>query len=120
MSAVCPQGHTSESTDYCDTCGAPMGAGATGAGAGAPGGAGGAVGAGTTPPPPPPGAPAGVACPHCGTGNVDGALFCEACGYDFTTGAMPRGAGAGPGGAGAGTAAAGGAGGSAAGPGIDL
>ncbi|MBX9246562.1 FHA domain-containing protein, partial [Actinotalea ferrariae] len=33
----------------------------------------------------------GVECPHCGTSNVAGALFCEACGYDFTTGAMPRG-----------------------------
>jgi hypothetical protein len=31
-------------------------------------------------------------CPNCGTDNVEGALFCEACGYDFTTGAMPRGA----------------------------
>jgi hypothetical protein len=32
-----------------------------------------------------------VTCPNCQTGNVSGALFCEACGYDFTTGAMPRG-----------------------------
>lgn len=92
MSAVCPQGHTSESTDYCDTCGAPIGAGAGGA-SGAGGGAAAGAGAATTPPPPPPGAPAGVTCPHCSTGNVDGALFCEACGYDFTTGAMPRGSG---------------------------
>ncbi len=29
-------------------------------------------------------------CPNCHTANADGALFCEACGYDFTTGAMPR------------------------------
>lgn len=95
MSAVCPQGHTSESTDYCDTCGAPIGAGAGGASGagGAGGGAAAGAGAATTPPPPPPGAPAGVTCPHCSTGNVDGALFCEACGYDFTTGAMPRGSG---------------------------
>ena len=25
--------------------------------------------------------------------NTPDALFCEACGYDFTTGALPRGAG---------------------------
>jgi hypothetical protein len=36
-------------------------------------------------------------CPHCQTENPDGALFCEACGYDFTTGAMPRDPTAGPG-----------------------
>jgi hypothetical protein len=35
-------------------------------------------------------------CPNCKTENPDGALFCEACGYDFTTGAMPRDASAGP------------------------
>ncbi|MCV2393049.1 FHA domain-containing protein [Actinotalea sp. M2MS4P-6] len=41
----------------------------------------------------PPG-PAGSSpeCPHCHTVNRPGALFCEACGYDFTTGALPRGA----------------------------
>jgi hypothetical protein len=33
-------------------------------------------------------------CPNCHTENAEGALFCEACGYDFTTGAMPRDAGA--------------------------
>jgi hypothetical protein len=36
-------------------------------------------------------------CPNCQTENPDGALFCEACGYDFTTGAMPRDPSAGPG-----------------------
>ena len=34
--------------------------------------------------------PAGQACPNCGTQNVADALFCETCGYDFTTGSMPR------------------------------
>jgi hypothetical protein len=29
-------------------------------------------------------------CPNCGTANDPGALFCEACGYDFTTGTLPR------------------------------
>ena len=29
-------------------------------------------------------------CPNCGTANSVDALFCENCGYDFTTGTMPR------------------------------
>jgi hypothetical protein len=50
---------------------------------GGPGASGGPGGA--------PAAPAtGLECPNCHTENADGALFCEACGYDFTTGAMPR------------------------------
>ncbi|WP_377536574.1 FHA domain-containing protein [Ornithinimicrobium tianjinense] len=30
-------------------------------------------------------------CPHCGALNVEDALFCESCGYDFTTGTPPLG-----------------------------
>jgi len=50
-------------------------------------------------PPPPTDAPtqaplqtsqAAQACPNCSTPNAADALFCEACGYDFTTGTMPR------------------------------
>jgi hypothetical protein len=37
-----------------------------------------------------PAAPAGTECPHCSAVNSPDALFCEACGYDFTTGSMPR------------------------------
>ncbi len=37
-----------------------------------------------------PAGPTTLECPNCHTENADGALFCEACGYDFTTGAMPR------------------------------
>jgi len=29
-------------------------------------------------------------CPNCAVANLADALFCEACGYDFTTGTMPR------------------------------
>ncbi len=29
-------------------------------------------------------------CPNCGAPNAPDALFCEACGYDHTTGSMPR------------------------------
>ncbi len=71
MSPVrCPDGHTSESTDYCDVCGAPIGSSSSPAAA-----------------PPAPVAP--TTCPHCGSPAAGGALFCENCGYDFTTGATP-------------------------------
>jgi hypothetical protein len=85
----CPAGHETTSLDYCDVCGVPVGASA---GAGAP-----------TPSPPPvpptrkspaaPVAPASAAapkrCPSCQDANPGDALFCEACGYDFTTGQLP-------------------------------
>ncbi|MGA4779482.1 FHA domain-containing protein [Cellulosimicrobium sp. AB352] len=82
MSAVvCPNGHPSESTDYCDVCGEPIAAAsapaapAAGAASPAPGGA---------------SAPAqALECPNCGSPAPAGALFCENCGYDFTTGALP-------------------------------
>jgi hypothetical protein len=84
MTAVCPAGHTSQSDDYCDVCGMPIAAGETSAEAAAP--------------PPPADVPTqapqteqpGRTCPNCGTPNVADALFCEACGYDFTTDTMPR------------------------------
>lgn len=98
MSVTCPEGHQSEATDYCDTCGTPI---AASSGAGGP-----SVDPGSGPSSAAPGpvlpqaadgsvldldlspAPAQT-CPHCGAANVADALFCEACGYDFTTGAAP-------------------------------
>lgn len=87
---TCPAGHQSADADYCDTCGAPI-AGDQAAGA-APGEASAPPAApssldlgpatGSTP-------PAGKPCPNCSTENTPTALFCEDCGYDFTTGAMP-------------------------------
>lgn len=74
---ICPAGHTSAATDFCDTCGLPIPALAS-----------------ATPVPPPlvqplqP--PAALVCPACGTPNVAEALFCEACGHDFIGGAPPR------------------------------
>jgi hypothetical protein len=65
---MCPKGHTSTASDYCDECGAPIGA----------------------PAPAPPKAPAaeaptaeatGEPCPECDTPR-DG-RFCEVCGHDF-------------------------------------
>ncbi|ARU52690.1 phosphopeptide-binding protein [Cellulosimicrobium cellulans] len=84
MSAVvCPNGHPSESTDYCDVCGEPIGAASSPP---AP------TASGATPAPgaaPASAAARPVQCPNCGSPAPGGALFCENCGYDFTTGALP-------------------------------
>lgn len=83
MTSVCPAGHDSTADDYCDVCGAPIDATAVLPATPAP----------TPGAPASPAAPAssaGQACPNCGTENVAEALFCESCGYDFTTGSMPR------------------------------
>jgi hypothetical protein len=84
MTAVtCPSGHPSTSTDYCDVCGLPIGASA----APAPD----AAVSPTAPAAPATQAtPATQACPNCSEQNASDALFCESCGYDFTTGTMPR------------------------------
>jgi hypothetical protein len=86
---VCPNGHASAAADYCDTCGAPMGAAgpASASAASAPAAPASAAGLAQGGP-----APTGgiQTCPNCQTANLADALFCEACGYDFTTGAMPR------------------------------
>lgn len=72
---LCPAGHDSRAEDYCDVCGVAM-----------PDAAASAVPA----PAVTPAAPAGTECPNCSAVNSPDALFCEACGYDFTTGSMPR------------------------------
>jgi hypothetical protein len=125
MAYTCPDGHTSQSGDYCDVCGLPIegssagsaaGSSAVGSSAGssfAGSSAGssaapsplpppvptpsGSAAAGTAAPAPPASslsldapAPATRTCPNCSTDNPADALFCENCGYDFTTGQMPR------------------------------
>lgn len=83
MTAVtCPSGHPSTSTDYCDVCGLPISAAASPAAAGMPSPAVGTPGPGT--------GTGTQECPNCSEPNVADALFCESCGYDFTTGTMPR------------------------------
>ncbi|TCC58629.1 FHA domain-containing protein [Kribbella pittospori] len=83
MSTVnCPSGHPSTSTDYCDVCGLPIGTAATPAGASVP------APAVAAPSPAP--AVAAQTCPNCSEPAATDALFCESCGYDFTTGTMPR------------------------------
>lgn len=75
--AICPAGHTSTQTDFCDTCGRPIDP----AQADSQTVAEQSVEAS---------APAALTCPNCEAANVAEALFCEACGYDFTTGSMPE------------------------------
>lgn len=86
--ATCPNGHPSAAGDYCDTCGAPMAA-ASASGDPATAGPGGTQPGGPTASSGGTGVSAQT-CPNCQHQNVADALFCEACGYDFTTGAMPR------------------------------
>jgi len=100
MSVMCPNGHQSNDPEWCDTCGAKLGPAPTATPSGAGGAASAAVPdasatpAGTTTgstsadPAAIPSTPA-TNCPHCGTPNEAGALFCEGCGYDFTTGQAP-------------------------------
>ena len=83
---TCPNGHASTASDYCDTCGAPIPAGAAAAPDPAPASA--PVAGGAVPDAAATGRP--EVCPSCGSPRDAAALFCEACGYDFTTGTMPR------------------------------
>lgn len=78
----CPSGHPSVSTDYCDVCGLPIDAAATPAAASVP--------APAVAAPAPAAAPTTQTCPNCSESAAADALFCESCGYDFTTGTMPR------------------------------
>src|ERR1019366_335543 len=98
----CPNGHPSASSDYCDTCGAPMGhslapgANNPAGSSSAPGPSGddsGGTAASVPDVPAASGKPATSATqpvPNCALVNTADALFCEGCGYDFTTGTMPR------------------------------
>ena len=85
MSAYCPDGHESQSTDYCDYCGLPMTAAPTSGldlgNAAAP----------TVAMPIDQSASGAIdkECPNCQSMVPVDDLFCEVCGYDFVTGARP-------------------------------
>jgi len=71
--ATCPAGHSSNQADFCDVCGLPIGGEPVNSEVEAP-----TESAQT------------LSCPNCSTANVADALFCENCGYDFTTGTLPE------------------------------
>ena len=75
--AICPAGHETSAHDFCDTCGLPVQAQSP-------------ASAVEVAPVEAPSAALPVICPHCQTPNVADARFCEACGYDFTTGTLPE------------------------------
>ena len=81
MSANCPNGHSSASSDYCDTCGAKIG--------GAPATAPAAQPTEDLPALAPDLTDAAgevERCPDCAVPRVAGDRFCEGCGYDFVAG----------------------------------
>ena len=73
--AVCPSGHVSQTSDYCDTCGAVIGGAPVSAPSGSSGGGPPAAAAGSREP-----------CPSCGAAQEG--RFCEECGYDFELAAL--------------------------------
>lgn len=83
MTVACPNGHQSTDTEWCDTCGAPIG--------GSPVAAAPPSGPAIPPAMPAPATDGGprTACPNCGSSNDADNLFCEQCGFDFTTGQAP-------------------------------
>ncbi|MBV6729144.1 FHA domain-containing protein [Nocardioides daeguensis] len=86
--STCPSGHESASDDYCDVCGLPIPAGGA---TPVPDGSGAApASAEPAAPAAAPSTPSTAECPNCQAANPPNALFCEACGYDFTTGSLPR------------------------------
>ena len=91
MTTVCPNGHDVQADDYCDICGAPIACRRDRPPARAP-----ALPRRRRRRPATPGrgvrraGPAAGLPELLGTDNPADALFCEACGYDFTTGTMPR------------------------------
>jgi hypothetical protein len=80
--ATCPAGHSSTTTDYCDTCGAPIGAAQAAAPVETAEPA--AEAAPTSEAGGPSGAAAPTPCPGCGEPVVG--RFCESCGYNVEAG----------------------------------
>src|SRR5260370_19348385 len=97
--ATCGGGHESEATDFCDVCGMRMtGAGPAAAATPAPAPAPAPAAAAATPAAPAspatesgPSAAAAEHCPNCGAERT--AKFCEACGFDFSSGTTAAGSG---------------------------
>jgi FHA domain len=90
---MCPNGHRSGTSDWCETCGMRMAAPAQAYGSRPPSSATSSSPSPVSAPPssdPPPGFeedPTALAerCPNCGTIREGAALFCEECRYNFRT-----------------------------------
>ncbi|MGO9958447.1 MAG: FHA domain-containing protein [Solirubrobacteraceae bacterium] len=81
MTATCPNGHVSATDDYCDQCGARIGAAATASQPASTAQLAAAPGAGEATPPPQP----AESCPRCATARRGDDRYCEGCGYDFAS-----------------------------------
>lgn len=81
MTQLCPDGHASEMTDFCSECGIAMHARSESAvGAADPGTHAGSAGS----------APDGVTCSNCNEPHGPADVFCENCGFDFSSGSLPE------------------------------
>ena len=80
MTATCPVGHVSATTDYCDQCGAPIGPAPMAVSAPE-------FGADTTPSHVTSPSPVSEPCLQCGAPRGGQDRYCESCGFDF--GAVP-------------------------------
>ncbi|WP_329178850.1 FHA domain-containing protein [Streptomyces sp. NBC_01477] len=87
---LCPNGHESAATDWCETCGMRMSAPPSSSYSTRPPSS--AASSSSTPPVSPqpafgydPGAASAQLCPACGTPREGMALFCEECRYNFQT-----------------------------------
>lgn len=98
---ICPNAHQTNASDYCDICGAPLNQATRPAGDGPerpvcepaskPQQAQLALQSGAPAPQQALDPGAGKQqCPNCGVFSDVGVMFCEVCGYDFVTGALPR------------------------------
>jgi FHA domain len=81
MSVTCSNGHSSTDTQWCDVCGEKLTGGGSGPSI--------ASAAATSTSSPSMSTGAQQPCPHCAELNAVTNLFCETCGYDFTTGQAP-------------------------------
>jgi hypothetical protein len=84
--ALCPDGHTSAATDYCDVCGLEIASAAPAVAEPTTG----VQIAPTAEPTAPGGAGGAQLCPRCGEQREPGARFCEGCSYDFVAAPVVR------------------------------